>query len=55
MGCIDVSFLGGWCGRGLCSDGELLEVAPPDVDVSKVIEYPGFTTEPPMGCIDVSF
>ena len=36
-------------------NGETLEVAPLDVDVSKVIEYPGFTTEPPLGSIDVSF
>ena len=34
--------------------GEMKEVAPPELDVEKVIEYPGFTTEVPPGYIDVS-
>ena len=36
-------------------NGQTQEIAPPEMDVSKVIEYPGFTIEPPLGCIDVSF
>ena len=35
--------------------GDTQELAPPEMDVEKVIEYPGFTTEVPPGYIEVSF
>lgn len=34
--------------------GETMESAAPEVDIDKVIEYPGFTIEMPPDCMDVS-